>query len=172
MQAASEDPDTSSHHLDVERVDIAHHRFVLCDGRVVAIGVVNSNQILRHDFSCNDFRAGRLPCLHDTVERPDRNSTNRRRDFPAAAADRAPAAVSMAGVTGWSLDAGRKTAPASASKPARNKITEKGSGPEKQVHRLFGYLTPFYDPVFCFSVPDPVFKCVTPFCSKQNRDEN
>jgi hypothetical protein len=31
-------------------VDIAGHRFVLC-GRVVVVGVVNSNQILRHDFS-------------------------------------------------------------------------------------------------------------------------
>ena len=32
------------------RVDIAGHRFVLC-GRVVGVGVANSNQILRHDFS-------------------------------------------------------------------------------------------------------------------------
>src|SRR5262249_12717020 len=24
--------------------------------------------------SCNDLRVGRLPCLHDMVERPDRNS--------------------------------------------------------------------------------------------------
>jgi hypothetical protein len=49
-EAANENPDTGSHHLIVERVDIAGHRFVLC-GRVVVVGVVNSNQILRHDFS-------------------------------------------------------------------------------------------------------------------------
>src|SRR6266851_5220411 len=34
----------------VEHVDIVFHRFGL-DGRVVIVGVVNSNQILRHDFS-------------------------------------------------------------------------------------------------------------------------
>jgi hypothetical protein len=37
----------------VERVDITGHCFALCDGRVVVIGVVNSDQILRHDFSWN-----------------------------------------------------------------------------------------------------------------------
>jgi hypothetical protein len=40
-EAANENPDTGSHHLIVERVDIAGHRFVLC-GRVVVVGVVNS----------------------------------------------------------------------------------------------------------------------------------
>src|SRR5271156_89591 len=46
------------------------------------------NQILRHDFSfsCNGLRVGRLPCLHYIDERPGRNSTNRPRKFPAAAA--------------------------------------------------------------------------------------
>jgi hypothetical protein len=43
-------PDTASHHLLVERVDIAGHCFGL-DGRVVIVGMVNSNQILRHNFS-------------------------------------------------------------------------------------------------------------------------
>src|ERR1700693_4241093 len=47
-EPAGENPGTSSHHLFVEHVDIAAHRFVLC-GRVVVVGVVNSNQILRHD---------------------------------------------------------------------------------------------------------------------------
>src|SRR4030095_1459730 len=36
-------------------------------------------------FSCNRFRAGRLPCLHHIVERPDRNSTNRPRNFSSSA---------------------------------------------------------------------------------------
>src|ERR1700685_1071703 len=49
-EAANEFPDPGSHHLIVELVDIAGHRFVLCR-RVVVVGVVNSNQILRHDFS-------------------------------------------------------------------------------------------------------------------------
>src|SRR5262249_38039458 len=49
-EAANENPDTGSHHLIVERVDFAGHRFVLC-GRVVVVEVVNSNQILCHDFS-------------------------------------------------------------------------------------------------------------------------
>ena len=49
-QAASENPDTSSHHLDVKRTDIPAHRFALA-GRVIVVGVVNRNQILRHDFS-------------------------------------------------------------------------------------------------------------------------
>lgn len=49
-EAANEDPDTGSHHLVVERVDIAGYRFGLC-GRVVVVGVVNSDQMLRHDFS-------------------------------------------------------------------------------------------------------------------------
>jgi hypothetical protein len=48
--------------------------------------VVNRNQILRHDFTCNGLRAGRVPNLHCLVERPDRNSTNRPKNFPAAAA--------------------------------------------------------------------------------------
>ena len=47
-------------------------------GRVVAVGVVNRNQILRHDFSFScRLWAGRLPCLHHIDERPDRNSTKR-----------------------------------------------------------------------------------------------
>jgi hypothetical protein len=49
-QASNENPDTSSLHLLVERVDIVFHRFALA-GRVIVVGVVNSNQILRHDFS-------------------------------------------------------------------------------------------------------------------------
>jgi hypothetical protein len=36
-------------------------------------------------FSCNGPRAGRWPCLHDIVERPDRNSTNRPRHFASSA---------------------------------------------------------------------------------------
>jgi hypothetical protein len=43
VQAADENPDTSSLHLLVERVDVAGHRFVLCDGRVVVVGVVNGD---------------------------------------------------------------------------------------------------------------------------------
>jgi len=49
-EPASEKPGASSFHLFVEHVDIADHRFALL-GRVVVVGVVNSNQILRHDFS-------------------------------------------------------------------------------------------------------------------------
>jgi hypothetical protein len=45
-------PDTCSLHLVAEHVDIAVHRFVL-EGRVIVVGVVNRNQISRHDFSCN-----------------------------------------------------------------------------------------------------------------------
>jgi hypothetical protein len=37
--------DTRSDHLFVEHVDIATHRFVL-DGRVVVVGVVNSNGMI------------------------------------------------------------------------------------------------------------------------------
>src|SRR5215475_11217128 len=47
-EAANENPDTSSLHLLVERVDVAGHRFVLC-GWVIVVGMVDSNQILRHD---------------------------------------------------------------------------------------------------------------------------
>jgi len=65
-EAAGKKPDTRSLHLIVERVDIAHHRFALC-GRVVVVGDVNSNQILRHDL------AGRLPCLHYIVVRDTGN---------------------------------------------------------------------------------------------------
>src|ERR1700730_4251940 len=36
-EAAKENPDTGSHNLIVERVDIEGHRFVLC-GRVVVVG--------------------------------------------------------------------------------------------------------------------------------------
>src|SRR5262245_19159982 len=82
MQTADENPDTRSDHLFVEHVDIATHRFVL-DGRVVVVGVVNSNQVLRHDYSCNGLRAGRVSSLHYLVERPDRNSTNRPKNIPA-----------------------------------------------------------------------------------------
>src|SRR5437660_4616138 len=40
-------------------------------------------------FSCNGLYffclwAGRLPCLHHIVERPDRNSTNRPRNFASS----------------------------------------------------------------------------------------
>ena len=41
-EAANENPHTGSHHLIVERVDIAGHRFGF-DGRVVIVGLVNSN---------------------------------------------------------------------------------------------------------------------------------
>src|SRR6516225_8721807 len=83
-ETANENPDKSSPHVVVERVDIAGHRFVLC-GWVVVVGMVNSNRILRHDVSCNGLRMSRLPCLHHIVERPDRNSTKRPRNFPSAA---------------------------------------------------------------------------------------
>src|SRR5258707_1528628 len=49
-EATSEKPDTGSVHLFVEHVDIAYHRFGH-DGRVEIVGVVNSNQILAHEFS-------------------------------------------------------------------------------------------------------------------------
>src|SRR5260370_1004168 len=71
-EATNENPDTGSHHLVVERVDIAGHRFGLC-GRVVVVGVVNSNQILRHDFSysCNGLllvtALGRAGCPAFTI---------------------------------------------------------------------------------------------------------
>src|ERR1700753_3377805 len=42
--------DTGSHHLIFERFDIAGHCFVLC-GLGVVVWEVNSNQVLRHDFS-------------------------------------------------------------------------------------------------------------------------
>jgi predicted deacylase len=50
LQAAGEEPGTGSLHLFVEHIDIADHRFALC-GRVIVVGVVNSNQILRHVVS-------------------------------------------------------------------------------------------------------------------------
>src|ERR1700676_4083607 len=59
-EAANENPDTGSHHLIVEHVNIAGHRFVL-GGRVVVVGVVNSNQILSHDFSILLQRSSRGP---------------------------------------------------------------------------------------------------------------
>jgi hypothetical protein len=55
-QPASEEPDTVSLHLLVERVDIALHRFVL-DGRVKIVWQVNRNQILRHTLSFYGLRA-------------------------------------------------------------------------------------------------------------------
>lgn len=45
-------------HLVVQGVDCAVHRFVLRDGRVVVVGVVNGDQILRHYFSCKGLRTG------------------------------------------------------------------------------------------------------------------
>src|ERR1700722_2145932 len=54
-QTASEDPGTSSLHLLVKCVDIAAHRFVL-EGRVIVVGVVNSDQIFCHDFSILRWR--------------------------------------------------------------------------------------------------------------------
>ena len=60
-EAANENPDTGSHHLIVEHVDIAGHRFVLC-GRVVVVGKINSNQILSYFIcrirSCRNCRSG------------------------------------------------------------------------------------------------------------------
>lgn len=50
-QAPNEDPDTSSLHLVVERVDIAVHRFILAR-RVVVVGVVNSNHTVREYKAC------------------------------------------------------------------------------------------------------------------------
>ena len=32
-------------------------------GRVEDVGMANSNQILRHDLSCNGLQAGRLPAF-------------------------------------------------------------------------------------------------------------
>src|SRR5579863_1065467 len=49
-QATDENNDPRGAHLFIERVDIAPHRFAFC-GRVVAVRVVNSNQILRHWLS-------------------------------------------------------------------------------------------------------------------------
>jgi hypothetical protein len=62
------------------------HRFVFRNGRVVVVGVVNSDQLLRRDFSRNGLRASRLPCLHHINERSDRTPTGRARYFPAAVA--------------------------------------------------------------------------------------
>src|SRR5271165_782680 len=52
-EAANENPDTGGHHLLVECDDIADDRFALFRW-VVVIGVVNRDQVLRHDssFSC------------------------------------------------------------------------------------------------------------------------
>src|SRR5467141_2098907 len=36
-------------------------------------------------FACNGLREGRLPCLHDIVEWPDRKSTHRPRNFASSA---------------------------------------------------------------------------------------
>src|SRR5262249_47396162 len=55
----------------------------------VIVGVMNRNQIL-HDFSCKGLRAGRLPCLHHTVEWPDRDSTNRPRNVPTLGSKKDP----------------------------------------------------------------------------------
>src|ERR1700742_3693128 len=53
-----------------------------CSSAVIVVGVVNSNQILRHVFSCKQsFRRGSLPGLHQDDERPRRNSTSRRENF-------------------------------------------------------------------------------------------
>ena len=49
-QATDEYPGTGSHHLVVECVDVTVHRFVL-DGRIEVIGVVNGDEIPRHDIS-------------------------------------------------------------------------------------------------------------------------
>ena len=49
-KAAGELPGAGSNHLAVERVDLADRPFGF-DGRVVVVGVVDSNQILWHNFS-------------------------------------------------------------------------------------------------------------------------
>src|SRR5208283_1911345 len=49
-EAAGEKPGAGSFHLYIEHVDIAGHRFAL-GRRVVVFGVVNRDQILRHNFS-------------------------------------------------------------------------------------------------------------------------
>jgi hypothetical protein len=59
LQAAGEEPGTGSLHLFVEHIDVAGHLLAL-QGRVVVVGVVNSNQILRHVCSCNSFSGGVL----------------------------------------------------------------------------------------------------------------
>src|ERR1700744_2301863 len=57
-------------------------RFLRASSAVIVVGVVNSNQILRHVFSCKQsFRRGSLPGLHQEVARPHRNSTSRRENF-------------------------------------------------------------------------------------------
>jgi hypothetical protein len=75
-QTADENHVTRSDHLFVEHVDIATHRFVL-DGRVVVVGVVNSNQILHDDFSNDGVRVARYSDFTMLDEWPDRNSTTR-----------------------------------------------------------------------------------------------
>jgi hypothetical protein len=74
---ASKTSDTSSSHLFVEHVDIALHLFALCDGWVVVVGVVNSNQILQDDFSNDGLRVARYSEFTMLDEWPDRNSTTR-----------------------------------------------------------------------------------------------
>jgi hypothetical protein len=52
-----QNPRAGSHHFIVEHVDIAVHRFVLRDGRVVVVGLVNSNQELSDGVSCDGLCA-------------------------------------------------------------------------------------------------------------------
>jgi hypothetical protein len=73
LQAAGEEPGTGRLHLFVEHIDIADHIFALL-GPVVAVGVMNRNQILRHNFSfsCDCLRAGHLPAFTMTTNNPTR----------------------------------------------------------------------------------------------------
>src|SRR5262249_22478515 len=79
---AGELPHTGSNQFAVERMDL-FDRLFRYSGRVEVVGKVTSNQILRHEASCNGPRVGRLICLHYSVERADRKSTKRPRNFRA-----------------------------------------------------------------------------------------
>src|SRR5215510_2936641 len=56
----------------VERVDVARHRFVLC-GWVVVVGMVDSNQILRHDSLLYRSSGGTVarPSLYSRTAGPE-----------------------------------------------------------------------------------------------------
>src|SRR6185369_16888892 len=72
-QAASKLSDASSDHFAIERVNLLHHRFVLC-GRVEVVGKVTRNQILRHvvSYKFNGIsRASRPPSLSRRTAKPE-----------------------------------------------------------------------------------------------------
>src|SRR4051812_48409836 len=63
MQSAKENNDTSFLHLFIKHVDVAVHRRVLRNGRVVIVGVVNSYDKLRHNSPMKNEKSRKLGFL-------------------------------------------------------------------------------------------------------------